>query len=278
MKSPSDNDLRFFLEKSEARLKSVKKGQYLAKTLNTQRIAISHEDERAKETKKGAAYETVSTLIHRNVDKLPNDITLAMKEYISSKLFSPLLEQKKNENLENFFIEKYQIINSIFHDNKTKPACTKTSGNVEKKIELSDKNREKKKRIIDPFELRIRLIDEKIKRIVDNDIKQENLKRKEEQRKGIKFNFKKQKKGIMLTDKFYTLNMKAKHTLGNMSKMLEIQTKSQKSESNFFNSELYSMEESPIDRKFGGMNKVNSESSKIHFPLLSTKASRKNLN
>lgn len=111
MKSSSENDLRFFLynlfrEKSEARLKSVKKGQYLAKTLNTQRITISQEAEHTKESIKGAAYETVNTLIHRKVDKLPNDITQAMKEYISSKLFSPLLEQKKNENLENFFIVK----------------------------------------------------------------------------------------------------------------------------------------------------------------------------
>jgi len=77
----------------------VKKGQNLASTL----VAIKNaevENEKIKEVN----YDNIDTLLHRRPEKLSNELTPAMKEYISSKYFSPGLEKKKYENIEKFFI------------------------------------------------------------------------------------------------------------------------------------------------------------------------------
>ena len=60
--------------------------------------------ELSKTSSKGIQYEPVDRLLKKKIEKLPDDISSAMKEYTSSKLFSPSLEQKKIENLNNFFI------------------------------------------------------------------------------------------------------------------------------------------------------------------------------
>lgn len=77
---------------------------------------------------------------------------------------------------------------------------------------------------MDAFDMRIKIIDDGIKNLVDINITQEKLKRQEEQIKALNVNInKKQKKKVSLSDKFSSLNLKAKQTIENISKSLKTQ-------------------------------------------------------
>lgn len=68
--------------------------------------------------------------------------------------------------------------------------------------------------------MRIRVIDEAIKKNVDDEINRE-MKRHQDDGIGIILKQKKKKtRGLSLTDKFYTLNMKSRFVLENLTKMI----------------------------------------------------------
>ena len=101
MSKDERNELKFFLyvlyrHKSEERLKKVKKGQHLAKTLNLPKQLSINYIQTNRDSLHGAEYEPVDKLLSRKIERFPKDLTHAMKEYISSKVFSPQLERKKN--------------------------------------------------------------------------------------------------------------------------------------------------------------------------------------
>lgn len=77
----------------------MKKGQNLASTLTAMKNG-----EADVEKPKDVCYDSVDTLLQRKTEKTLKELTPAMKEYISSKYFSPDLERKKYENIDKFFI------------------------------------------------------------------------------------------------------------------------------------------------------------------------------
>lgn len=147
-----------------------------------------------------------------------------MREYIGSKYFSPDLEKKKYQNIDKFFIvrsnqEKYQIINSIFRDSGSKPTFTTCMKTDEKRVGDSPDRVKEKEKNGDIIDLRIKMIDEAIKKSVDDEVNRE-MKRNEEDRKIINLKFKKKKKrGLSLSQKFYTLNMKSRHIIDSLSQV-----------------------------------------------------------
>lgn len=151
-------------------------------------------------------------------------MTSAMREYIGSKYFSPDLEKKKYQNIDKFFIvrsnqEKYQIINSIFRDSGSKPTFTTCMKTDEKRVGDSPDRVKEKEKNGDIIDLRIKMIDEAIKKSVDDEVNRE-MKRNEEDRKIINLKFKKKKKrGLSLSQKFYTLNMKSRHIIDSLSQV-----------------------------------------------------------
>lgn len=67
--------------------------------------------------------------------------------------------------------------------------------------------------------MRIRIIDETIKKNVDDEVNRE-MKRNKEDGIGINLQQKKKKhRGLSLTDKFFTLNMKSRYILENLTKI-----------------------------------------------------------
>ena len=151
-------------------------------------------------------------------------MTSAMREYIGSKYFSPDLEKKKYQNIDKFFIvrpmqEKYQIINSIFRDSGSKPTFTTCMKTDEKRVGDSPDRVKEKEKNGDIIDIRIKMIDEAIKKGVDDEVNRE-MKRNEEDRKIINLKFKKKKKrGLSLSQKFYTLNMKSRHIIDSLSQV-----------------------------------------------------------
>lgn len=243
----------------------MKKGQNLASTLN-----VHKNNDPDIEKPKDICYDSVDTLLQRKTEKTLKELTPAMKEYISSKYFSPDLEKKKYENIEKFFIvftiqEKYQIINSIFQDNKTKPVFTTNSKTDERKTgESPDRVKEKEKNG-DLIDLRIRIIDETIKKNVDDEINRE-MKRHKNDGIGIILKQKKKKtRGLSLTDKFYTLNMKSRFVLENLTKMMN-QNRTFNNKNPMSNHS--DMKFSLTSRKYEHSVNSPASSSKFKFPAL----------
>ena len=81
----------------------MKKGEFLVSALQSQRIS-QFKPEEAKETPTEIEYESVDKLLKRRTLKNIGEITPAMKEYASTRLFSSGLELKKDQNLEKFFV------------------------------------------------------------------------------------------------------------------------------------------------------------------------------
>jgi len=84
--------------------------------------------------------------------------------------------------------------------------------------ESPDRVKEKEKNG-DLIDLRIRVIDETIKKNVDDEVNRERKRNKED---GIGINLQQKKKkhrGLSLTDKFFTLNMRSRYVLENLTKI-----------------------------------------------------------
>lgn len=85
---------------STDRLISVKNGKRLAEMLKKQKKSC----ENILYAPDAVDYNSIEQLLYQNINELPRDISQAMKQYYSTRGFSPDLERKKMQNLENFFL------------------------------------------------------------------------------------------------------------------------------------------------------------------------------
>ena len=248
----------------------------MAETLNLKSIFTGEVFEDLKVDPSGADYEAIDKLLSRKIGKFPTYLTPAMKEYFGSRLFSPYQEKKKNENIEKFFLvsftqEKYQIINSVFHESKKNQKYNSALRVDEKKTGESNEKVKEKEKIMDPFDLRIKGINDKILKEVDIQANLEKLKRNEEERKALDVNFnKRQKNTVSLGMKFSNLNLKAKHRINNLSKLLEIDAKTTRGIKHSRAPSGESFDES-MEKNALNLEKLIVESGKLHLPEIHPK-------
>lgn len=81
-------------------MQRVKSGKNLANTLKVQKSQYNH----LQSPNKGLEYNSQESLLNKKLCNIPRDISPAMKEYHSTRKFSPVLETKKLLNIENFFL------------------------------------------------------------------------------------------------------------------------------------------------------------------------------
>ena len=97
------------------------------------------------------------------------------------------------------------------------------------------------------------------------------MKRNEEERKALNVNLnKKQKKNISLAQKFSSLNLKAKYTIDNISKMMDTQSKSENRQIFTFLGD-FDMNQSSSHRRFENIGRMI-ESARLQLPAINTKS------
>lgn len=142
----------------------------------------------------------------------------------------------------------------MFNDSKNVKENTGPLKNDEKKSENYEKVKEKEK-ITDPFDRKIRVIDEKIRNLVENNAKTERMRKEEEERKALDVkSYKKKRENISLAEKFSSLNLKARYRINKISEILQKSSKPKISEN-----------------KSERINTLIKASETVHFPIIDLK-------
>ncbi|OMJ72794.1 hypothetical protein SteCoe_28684 [Stentor coeruleus] len=202
MRTSSPNELMQFIGFSEERLTHVKNGQSLAETLNKQKSKLKA----LTDCTKGVQYDSTENLLRRRISRVPKDLSPAMKEYYKDPIFSSPLESKKLGNLENFFIEKYQMVNAYIHGPLSSSSNNNFNSDIKRKLELNNDDLNAHTNCSSPFVRKLSELDKKINLLIQT----EREKSLGKNRLPLKLPPKKKLSSEDAVEKFYTLNSKAK--------------------------------------------------------------------